>query len=220
MDILRPTAAMQIHFIRHAESEANARHGYFGDLNPSLTPNGRDQAQKLGDYLRLQALQPGYVISSDLERARDTAQIVMSRLANSEQEIRLSQDLREISRGRWTGRLIEEVKNEDPVLWSQFTDGNLDFVPPEGESMRAVGRRMIRAFNDVVSTMSDQGMEHGIIVSHGRAIGALHALFSECRPTFGWRYVIHNTSITTFEYHERYGWGVRRINSTPHLGLS
>ena len=219
MDILQPENAMQVHLIRHAESEANTKPGYFGVYDPPLTARGRDQAERLGDCLQRNGLQPGYFASSDLMRAHSTATIVTTRLAGIGYEIHLSQDLREIHRGDWTGRSIEEVKNENPDLWAQFSDGDLDFTPPGGESMRTVGLRMMKAFDLAVSKMSDQGIEHGMIVSHGRAIGAFHALYSGCRPEVGWRYIIHNTSITTFEYHLKHGWGIRRLNSTPHLGL-
>ena len=60
---------MRLLIVRHAE----AAPGDPDELR-SLTPAGRDQAQRLGDSLRAGGITPDAVLSSPLLRARETAQ--------------------------------------------------------------------------------------------------------------------------------------------------
>jgi phosphohistidine phosphatase len=60
---------MRLLIVRHAE----AAPGDPDELR-SLTPAGREQAQRLGDSLRAEGVEPDAVLSSPLLRARETAQ--------------------------------------------------------------------------------------------------------------------------------------------------
>ena len=60
---------MRLLIVRHAE----AAPGDPDELR-SLTPAGRDQAERLGDSLRAGGIAPDAVLSSPLLRARETAQ--------------------------------------------------------------------------------------------------------------------------------------------------
>ena len=65
--------AKHIMFMRHGQSEANARHIWQGKGSSPLTVKGQAQATSAG--LRLQMREFDLVISSDLERAADTARL-------------------------------------------------------------------------------------------------------------------------------------------------
>jgi len=60
---------MRIVLVRHAE----AAPGEPDDLRP-LTPEGREQARRLGDRLRADGIEPDAVLTSPLLRARQTAE--------------------------------------------------------------------------------------------------------------------------------------------------
>jgi phosphohistidine phosphatase len=59
---------MRLLIVRHAEASP----GRPDELRP-LTPEGREQARRLGDTLRAEGLAPSAVICSPLLRARETA---------------------------------------------------------------------------------------------------------------------------------------------------
>jgi len=59
---------MRLVLIRHADAAPGAP-----DELRALTPEGHDQARKLGEQLRGQGIEPDAVLSSPLLRARETA---------------------------------------------------------------------------------------------------------------------------------------------------
>lgn len=212
-----------IHFIRHAETDENVCHPpRFGSANARITARGREQAEKLGEYLRQHQITPDIIYASHYERAHETAAIIAKSIGYQEQGIIRDERLREISRGDWTGKLHSDVLNDDQRR--SFREDAFDFRPPGGESMSDVSLRMDECFQMIAQTLNDRASiefseQMAIVVSHGRAIQALHARFSQCRPELGWRYTLDNTSITTFAHHMNDGWRITRINSIPHLGL-
>ena len=107
--------------IRHGESVWNAEGRLQGQLDPELSELGRRQVAALAPAVA--ALRPDRVISSDLVRARQTAEI----LGFSEPE--LDPAWREIDVGDWGGQLAGDVDQE---LMGRWRLGEAD--PPGGES--------------------------------------------------------------------------------------
>jgi phosphohistidine phosphatase len=66
MDSLR--RQMKLVLVRHAEAAAGTP-----DESRTLTPEGREQARRLGEQLRADGIAPDVVLSSPLLRARETA---------------------------------------------------------------------------------------------------------------------------------------------------
>lgn len=62
---------MQLYLVRHAE----AAQGEPDELRP-LTPNGREQARRVGQALREAGVTPGIVLTSPLLRARETGALI------------------------------------------------------------------------------------------------------------------------------------------------
>jgi phosphohistidine phosphatase len=60
---------MRLLIVRHAEAAPGSP-----DELRSLTPDGREQARRLGESLRADRIEPDAVLSSPLLRARETAQ--------------------------------------------------------------------------------------------------------------------------------------------------
>lgn len=66
---------MHVLLVRHAE----AAPGQPDDLRP-LTPNGREQARRLGERLREDGVHADVVLTSPLLRARETGQLIARKL--------------------------------------------------------------------------------------------------------------------------------------------
>lgn len=66
---------MHVLLVRHAE----AAPGQPDDLRP-LTPNGREQARRLGERLREDGVRADVVLTSPLLRARETGQLIARKL--------------------------------------------------------------------------------------------------------------------------------------------
>lgn len=63
---------MELLLIRHAKAEAYNT----SDAERALTERGREQAAKVGSFLRQNDLLPGVTLASPLVRARETAEII------------------------------------------------------------------------------------------------------------------------------------------------
>jgi broad specificity phosphatase PhoE len=84
--------------VRHGETDWNADGRLQGHTDRPLTDFGRRQARQLAEELSEQELEAIY--SSDLARARETAEVVGERL---ELPVVLDPDLREKNWGTWEG---------------------------------------------------------------------------------------------------------------------
>jgi len=126
-----------------------------------LNDAGREQAQQLAEKLSLYPLKS--VISSPLERARETAEPI-ARLRGLKLEI--YPELIEIDFGEWEGKSLKKLKR-DP-LWNLVQNKPGDFRFPGGESN-------VEAQNRIVGTLGRQAEKFKekdlvVCVSHGDMI--------------------------------------------------
>ena len=97
--------------VRHGETDWNAERRWQGHADVPLNDHGRDQARVLAEELAA-GTPIELVYSSDLARARETAEIVAARLYL---ELVLERDLREIDVGSRQGRTWMEI--DDGRAW-------------------------------------------------------------------------------------------------------
>jgi 2,3-bisphosphoglycerate-dependent phosphoglycerate mutase len=114
---------LPLRFLRHGATAANLaglRCG--GDLDLPLTAIGRQQAQQAAQLVKKLQLPIGLIVTSDLSRTRETAQIIASVLPGV--PIVIEPELAERRLGEWNLRPIAETQ---PWLAARCT-------PPGGES--------------------------------------------------------------------------------------
>lgn len=129
--------------VRHGETDWNADGRLQGQTDRPLSDFGRAQARRLAEELEREELQAIY--SSDLSRARQTAEIVGERLGLP---VVLDPDLREKDWGNWEG----------------LTSAERDRVEFVGESTDAHQERMLRALRRI----ADRHLGGRIlVVTHG-----------------------------------------------------
>jgi broad specificity phosphatase PhoE len=134
-----------------------ARHGETDDNRPPLrfqgwrdTPLndiGRRQAAELAERLAGDGLTSLW--SSDLIRARETAEIVGARLGL---EVRLDSRLREANRGDWEGRLFDDVARQEPDLYAAWMRAGAGWRFPGGESLEQQQQRVLACIEEIRST--------------------------------------------------------------------
>jgi len=94
--------------LRHGESEWNVRGKWQGQADPPLTDTGREQAwaaaAKLGTF--------DVIASSDLQRARETAEIVARGLGHEVHAVH--PEFRETHVGEWEGLTHSEIDRDWP----------------------------------------------------------------------------------------------------------
>lgn len=153
---------------RHGETNDNLEPLRFqGFTDTPLNQHGRHQAAELAERVASEGIVSLW--SSDLARARETAQIVGRRLAL---EPRLDPRLREGYRGRWEGRLFIDVAHDEPAryrAWQRAGDG---FRFPGGESLRDQADRVSAAVDDIRRC----GELPALVVCHGGSIRVMLSL--------------------------------------------
>jgi broad specificity phosphatase PhoE len=101
--------------------------------------------------------------SSDLSRARETAEIVGAAIGLRP---RLDWRLREGARGRWEGHLFEEIERDEPELYAAWRRAGAEFRFPAGESLREQQQRVTAALQDIHRA----GPLPALAVCHGGSI--------------------------------------------------
>jgi len=149
---------MTLLLIRHGETPLNVARV----LQPADTPlsaRGIEQAQALAR--RLSGMQIAAIVSSDLPRARHTAELIA---AASGVPIEISELLRERNFGDWRGLAYDTL----PVNPLTMAD-----APPGGESAAVFEARVAQAFALVVQRASRLATGALVVVSHGLVLRAM-----------------------------------------------
>jgi broad specificity phosphatase PhoE len=124
-------------FARHGQSTWNAEGRWQGQADPPLSELGRAQAEALAEALSGAGI--ALLVSSDLERARETARIVGARLGLDPV---LEPALREHDVGAWSGLTHAEIEARWPEELARFRAGDLALAPGGGESRLALRTRV------------------------------------------------------------------------------
>jgi probable phosphoglycerate mutase len=148
-----------------------ARHGETDDNRPPLrfqgwrdTPLNETGCRQAGELAeRLASAGIGSLWSSDLSRARDTADVVARRIGL---DVRLDQRLREANRGRWEGRLFDDVARDEPELFAAWMHAGDSWRFPGGESLREQQERVLACIEDI----RHAGELPALAVCHGGSI--------------------------------------------------
>jgi broad specificity phosphatase PhoE len=152
----------RLYLARHGETDDNREPiRVQGFTDTPLNDTGRRQAHELAD--RVQGLGLHSLWSSDLRRARETAEIVGERLGLP---VRLDSRLREANRGEWEGRRFIDIERESPECYAAWRRAGEQFRFPGGESLREQSDRVAASLDDI------RGAEElpALVVCHGGTI--------------------------------------------------
>ncbi len=145
---------------RHGETDWNREGRWQGWADPPLNETGRGQARELAEQLRSTPFDA--VFSSDLRRARQTAEILA---APHGVPVVAERDLREIDVGSWSGLTRAEIAE-------RFPDG----TRPDGETHEQHAGRVRAA---VTRIARDHPGGRILIVGHGGTIRSIHDVISD-----------------------------------------
>jgi broad specificity phosphatase PhoE len=151
---------------RHGESDWNHAKRWQGFADRPLTDRGRQQAEELAD--RLDDTELDAVYSSDLQRARETAEVVARRRGLN---VTTTPDLREVDVGSWSGLTRAEAEARFPDGYARWLQGGEGWE--DGETYAQLAARVVKAIQRIAS-----GHDGGrvLVVAHGGTIRAVHAV--------------------------------------------
>lgn len=159
--------------IRHGRTTANAS-GILAGRTPGVTLDEVGSQQATRTAMRLSGVSLLGVVSSPLQRCRQTANAILDRQAGFP-ESRIEEDITECDYGEWQGRRLKDLAQEE--LWSVVQNQPSAAVFPRGESLSTMQSRAVAAIRRHDGAFeSDHGPEAvWAAVSHGDVIKSVLA---------------------------------------------
>jgi len=152
-------AANRVVLWRHGQTDWNVANRFQGHSDIDLNEVGQFQAKRAAQILA--GMNPTAIISSDLGRARDTAQVLADLTGLP---VALDIDLRETNGGLWEGKTGAENRAVDLQNFIRWIDGEDNPAGTTGERRSEVAARAIRAIKKALADKSDQVL---IVATHG-----------------------------------------------------
>ena len=200
---------MRLIVVRHGETLYNIQHRITGQSDVPLSPLGERQAELVGAYLAHEKID--LIVSSDLQRARATAQAIAG---VHDLPVHDDADLREIAMGEWEGHNTEEITAlfaDSQVKWR--TDATNYAIPGGGENITQVHARIARA---VEHWYTQYPAATVVWTTHGGFIGILACHMLGLDISRRWQFRHDNASITEFWLHPERTI-LAHFNETAHL---
>lgn len=173
---------MMVYVIRHGESENNRKKLWTGWMDVNLTEEGREQARRAGKIL--EDVTFGRIYSSDLRRARQTAECMLPGCRYETSEL-----LREINVGNIAGRPISSLTKEEGAA---LAEGYTHFG---GESRAQLAER-VAAFMRILE--ESDGADTAVFCHAGWLRAMLDAVVN--KPLSSERVSCSNCTVGIFEY--------------------
>jgi len=184
-----------IYLVRHGETEWNNRGLIQGHCDIPLNERGIEQARRLANRLKDLSIQ--YICSSDLQRARHTAEII----ANEKQlQVNTYKQLRERDFGKLEGKEYRFVQSE-------LKQGSLYGV----ESLQLMKKRAMSFLHSLIREVEG---DHILVVSHGGLINSVIHEISKGSLGTGITKLV-NASISHLEFNGE--WHIHFVNDDQHL---
>ena len=194
---------MNVYIVRHGETECNVKNICYGWYDCPINEKGISQAKNLGRFLKSKKIDK--IISSDLLRARMTAELINNELGLP---IEFNSSFREINFGDWENVPVIEMRKIDPVntkLWRKDCE---KAIIPNGELFSDFFNRVSKGFDKVVEDNFDKNI---LLVAHGGAISALLCHITNAGAKGFWHFRTIQECYTELVY-DYDGFFIKRIN--------
>ena len=152
--------------IRHGETAWNVDTRIQGHLDIPLSANGRWQAERLAEALRVEPITAIY--ASDLTRAWETAQSISKLQGLS---VIKEVGLRERDFGEFEGKTFAEIEVLLPEQSLRWRKRDPEFYPAGGESLIALRTRVLQAAERLASQHPGEQIA---LVGHGGVMDVLY----------------------------------------------
>jgi len=183
-----------IFLFRHGQSFYNRKHYFTGWKDSKLTPLGKKQAGKIGKMLRDEKIDIAIVTS--LSRSKETMAEVLKHHPECE---RIFTDDRMVERsyGQLSGKSHEVFVREHSEDELKEIRRSYSHVPPGGESVEMVERRVLAFIRDLLAYVKRYGVNVAIS-AHGNSMRPFRRYFE--KMTVGQMMGIENPWDDYFKY--------------------
>ncbi|WP_163324391.1 histidine phosphatase family protein [Draconibacterium mangrovi] len=200
--------ATEITIIRHGETVWNRQKRIQGQRNSKLSENGITQAELVAEALAKREFD--VLVSSDLERAVETANIINKQLVLPHE---YNVNLRERSFGIFEGKNFAKIEEKYPEEFRRFKERDAGFVVPGGESIEQMYKRVTSEIEAIALKFKDQKV---LIVSHGLVLEMMMYRTFNLSLNEPRSFSINNSSISSF-YIDGNNWFLKEWGVIEHL---
>jgi probable phosphoglycerate mutase len=183
----------KFYFIRHGEIQRNIE-GALPGYTDSLTDKGRDQAKESAIVLKNLLESPAHLFYSPMDRAAETANIILQQLSDTNLIISSQVDSRiqEASFGALEGKTWSQVDEIIPGQSQAYIDQVYDFTEFGGDDYSKMKDRVYDFINEMKRIYPEQSV---VVVTHGGVIRCVYKV--EKNQVF--EKVPSNASVHTFD---------------------
>jgi broad specificity phosphatase PhoE/ribonuclease HI len=194
--------------VRHGETTWGAQARFAGRKDVSLTPRGRRQAAAVAGRIRLMA--PAVVLTSPLQRCRNTAQAIAAEVGAP---VVVDERLIDGVLGDWTGLRAAEIEERWPQTFASWRS-DPDAAPPGGESFSEIRQRVRPLMTDALSTYRGHTV---VLVTHAAPSKMILTTALNVDPAVAYRIRVDTASLSGFTVEADGAVMVWAINETGHL---
>lgn len=149
--------------VRHGETPYNVSKLVTGQHDPALTPKGVAQAIAI-DLAEVD--NTSLFLTSDLQRSSQTAALVLKN-QNIDVPLYFDARLREVGLGDLEGTRRTFIRD--------YSENNVDFSPPNGESYRSASKRVLSFFHDLILVSRRYQPKSIVIFTHGGTLRIINS---------------------------------------------
>ncbi|RMG36186.1 MAG: histidine phosphatase family protein [Gammaproteobacteria bacterium] len=178
----------RLDYLRHGLPVGGSRYRGHGIDDP-LSEEGWAQMRKTTERLDTRW---DRIITSPLARCAAFAQALG---AERDIPVAIEPDLREVGFGRWEGMTRRQLLEQSPEEYHAFYADPVNHRPAGAEPLGAFGRRVAKAFDQLVERHSG---EHLLVVAHAGVIRATLGHVLQAPPAAWYRATVDNAAVSRF----------------------
>lgn len=204
-----PARPRRLLLARHGVTAWNARHVWQGQRDVPLTDLGRAQARALAERVAGEGVDA--IWTSDLSRARETAEIVAARCGA---EVRVTPLLREIDVGAWEGLAPADIAEREPETVAALHRGEDLPRGGSGETVAGFQERVVRGLDEACAAAEGRTL---LVVAHGGVNKAVIAHLLGLQKAHVGRLTSGGNASLSEVVFGPYGPQLLRLNDTRHV---
>jgi len=179
--------------VRHGESELNRDGIFYGWLDPALTGTGRKQAEDTKKIM--ENIHYDEIYTSDLVRARETAEIINHR----ELPLVEKRELRELNFGIFEGMKYKEILKKYPREETLWRENWKDYNYETGESVRELQKRSVEFLEKTHEEDKDI-----LVVAHWGVINCILSHYLTGGLEGYWKFATENCGVTIINFKDKF----------------
>lgn len=199
----------RIFLIRHGQVQLNEENTYVGSTDVPLNATGRSQAAQVAHCLETETIKAIY--SSDLQRARETAEIIASHLNLSVSAV---PELRELDYGDWEGVAEARVRSDYSDIFLKWRRNPVEVPVPGGETLGELKERVFPAFLRIAGNHAGEDIA---VIAHKTVNRVILCCLLGMDIRYYRRIGQDNTALNVIRRREDGMFVVEAINQRDHL---